>query len=141
MGFIAHHALVVTSSGYAEAHEALERAHAFASSLTVDADWPGGTPLPVTPILDGCVNDHRSFCILPDGSSEGWDTSREADAARAKVVAFLEGMRYEDGSRPVTWVEVYFGGDLDSAEITVDSQSASGLGNGIDQGPASGVAP
>ena len=119
MSFLAHHAIIVTSNGYSEADAALSEIHAFASSLRVNEDF-GGAPLPVTPIVAGAMNGHNSFAVLPDGSKEGWTVSDEGDEAREAILRRLEATRYDDGSAPLSWVEVCFGGDMDGAEITSD---------------------
>jgi hypothetical protein len=65
----------------------------------------------VSPIIDGVVNNERSFYIAWDGSKEGWDESDRGDEARAEFVAWLRAQAYEDGSSPLDWVELQYGGD------------------------------
>ena len=101
MGYIRHHAIIVTSSGYDEADAALKSVHAHSEVL-------GAV---VTPIVDSKMNGHKSFMVCPDGSKEGWEDSAAGDAARAAIIAYLRSTQYEDGSGPLSWAEVQFGDD------------------------------
>jgi hypothetical protein len=65
----------------------------------------------VSPLVLGDANDVRSFLVAWDGSKEGWDVSDNADEAREEFVAWLRGAFYDDGSSPLNWVEVQYGGD------------------------------
>jgi hypothetical protein len=94
MGTMHHHAIVVTTG-----HGPIEEAHAEAERLG----------LIVSPVTDPAVNAHRSFCVFPDGSKEGWEESDSGDRARAAFVRWLRSKRYEDGSSPFSWVAVSFG--------------------------------
>jgi len=59
MGFISHHAIIVTSNGYDEADRKLQEAHDYANkyfgSLT-------------TQIIQSPLNGYKTFFIAPDGS-------------------------------------------------------------------------
>ena len=104
MGLMQHHAIIITGR---EEHVSL--AHVYASGL--DAL--------VSPVSATGVNGIRSFALWPDGSKEGWQDSDDGDTARDSMVAFLESLRYEDGSSPLEWVEVTFG-DLGAGVVRSD---------------------
>ena len=104
MGYIAHHAIVVT--GFDMAHTDLARQAAQEAFSYVHMEYLVGD------LIGPAVNGYCSFVVAPDGSKEGWDESDAGDTARAAFVAWLrtEGM--------VDWVEVRFGGDdYDAARI------------------------
>jgi hypothetical protein len=65
----------------------------------------------VSPVVEGMVNNVRSFFIAWDGSKEGWPEDETGDEARAKFVQWLRDQAYEDGSSPLDWVEFQYGGD------------------------------
>lgn len=104
MGYMRHHAIVVTSWS----EEAVKAGHAKAVAL-------GCT---VSEIVDSKMNGYTSFLIAPDGSKEGWGESNDGDGRRMAWIAWARTTLYEDGSGPLDWVEVRFGGDDDSAEVT-----------------------
>jgi hypothetical protein len=99
MGYIRHHAILVTS-GLSTGQ--IEAAHAKA------VGWFGHT---VSAIIESHINGYKSFAVMPDGSKEGWDESDRGDIAREAFVAFLISQRYEDNSSPCDWVEVQYGDD------------------------------
>lgn len=82
----------------------IEVAHAVAV-----AAFRGTTAVVTEPTGPGSLNNVRSFMVAPDGSKEGWDESDLADGARAAFREWLDGRAFEDGSSPLTWVEVAFG--------------------------------
>jgi hypothetical protein len=104
MGHMRHHSIIVTGC----MDGALDKAHDEAVRLFA---W-------VSPRCPDQTNGYRSFFIPPDGSKEGWDESESGDSHRNAFVAFLQSLRYEDGSSPVDWVEVVFGDDGDWTEVT-----------------------
>jgi hypothetical protein len=61
MGYMRHHAIIVTSWK----RELLEQAHARAVELGMS----------VSEVTGEVTNSYRSFLVAPDGSKEGWDTS------------------------------------------------------------------
>lgn len=97
MGYLRRHAVVV-SNCY---DDWLEKAHERASEIF---PW-------VSPISPEHVNGERSFFIPPDGSKEGWEESDAGDVRRDEFIAWLRAQCYEDGSSPLTWVEVQYGDD------------------------------
>jgi hypothetical protein len=107
MGYMRHHAIIVTSWK----RELLEQAHARAVELGMS----------VSEVTGEVTNSYRSFLVAPDGSKEGWDTSDQGDAARAALVEWLDDQRYEDRSTSLNWVEVQFGDDNRETRIVRDS--------------------
>ena len=107
MGYMRHHAIVVTS--YDEA--ILNRAHQFAETLFEN----------VTPLTGKAVNGYRSFLVPPDGSKEGWDQSSQGDFNRDVFIDHLIGYRYADGSSPICWVEVQYGDEEYDTRVIRDS--------------------
>ena len=97
MGYMRHHAIVVTT--WSEPH--LIEAHAKASELLPDL---------VSPIIDGIMNGYRSFFVAPDGSKEFWKDSNDCDAGRAAFVAWLKERDGPDLGY-LKWCEVFFGDD------------------------------
>lgn len=94
MGYMRHHAIVVTSGH----DESIEGAHKAATDLGMT----------VTPLVSSPINHYRSFMVCPDGSKEGWSDSDEGDKRRDAFVAWLdEG----DGDNPpwCSWAEVQYG--------------------------------
>lgn len=109
MGYMRHHAIVVTSWD----SDLIEKAHKAASD---SFPW-------VSPVSEAGVNDYQSFFIPPDGSKEGWDSSDLGDSRRAGYVRWLDSQRYEDGSTALDWVEVQFGDDNYQTAIVNDSDA------------------
>jgi len=97
MGYIMHHAIVVTSWK----KEAIDDAHDKADSLG----------LLITPVVEGKLNGYRSFLVCPDGSKEGWADSDEGDVQRGLFVEWLRSQCCEDGGSYVDWTEVNYGED------------------------------
>jgi hypothetical protein len=103
MGYIRDHAIVVVGT-YGDF---IDKAHAEASRV-----FPQ-----VTSIAAGVVNGSRAFMVPPDGSKEGWDESHEGDARRHEFVAYLRALAYDDGSSPLSWVEVVVRDDDGDSKI------------------------
>ncbi|MFG1846711.1 hypothetical protein [Micromonospora carbonacea] len=112
MGYIAHDAIIVTTSDCRPG--GLPDIDAFRASLP-----PEFQPLVIGPVRS-ITNGYLSYVFLPDGSKEGWDTSDDGDDYRARFVALFD-QRYEDGSTHDQWIGVRFGGAAefnDAARIT-----------------------
>lgn len=107
MGYMRHHAIVLTSWST----EHLNNAHNKATDLG----------MLVTPITKGAVNGYRSFLVAPDGSKEGWDESEDGDRRRTDLVEWLESQRTEDGGTYIDWVEVQFGDEGGDTRVIRDS--------------------
>lgn len=97
MGYMSHHAIVVTS--YNE--ELIIKAHKFAKKFCTT----------VTEITPPSINGYRSFMVAPDGSKEGWEESEQGNLDRDNFIEWLNKQQYEDGSSALKWVEVMFGDD------------------------------
>ena len=97
MGYIRHHAIIVTSADQA----ALKRAHDKAFEIFKD----------IAPITPEAVNGYASFLIAPDGGKEGRERSEQGDVARDTFIAWLEQSRNEDGFTELDYVEAQFGDD------------------------------
>ncbi len=94
MGYMRHHAIVVTSWD----SESIEPAHKLATELGMI----------VTPIVSGAINGYRSFMVCPDGSKEGWTDSDAGDGRRDAFVAWLS--TGDGDNRPwCDWAEVQYG--------------------------------
>lgn len=103
MGYMRHHAIVVTSWK----HELLEEAHAKAVELGArDPEVVGSRLWQVSEITPESTNGYRSFFVAPDGSKEGWDTSDQGDTNRTALIEWLG-----DKNGYVDWVDVSYGGD------------------------------
>jgi hypothetical protein len=107
MGFMRHHAIVVTSC----IDEKIEQAHEFAVSLF---PW-------VSPISPSGMNGFRSFFVPPDGSKEGWAESAEGDLRRARLRDFLRSLYHDDQSTSLHWAELIVSSDDDEAAVTAAS--------------------
>lgn len=110
MGYMVHHAIVVTC--WSEGNAERARAEALRCFGPVGVLFDGGPPLGdclVSPIIHSPVNGYYTFLVGPDGSKEGWKPSDQGDAARAAFIAWLEAQRYEDHSSPIDWAEVQYG--------------------------------
>ncbi len=104
MGHHRHHAIVVTSPFERDLTDAHEQATAL-------------FPVEVSPIVEAALNGYASFMVSPDGSKEGWPESDQCDKARAALIRYLRSQDYEDGSNPLDWVEVEFGGEGGQASV------------------------
>ncbi len=99
MGYMRHHAILVTSWD----SQKLREARNFAVTIT-------GERL-VTRIIDGLVNSQATFVVVPDGSKEGWAESDNGDQWRAHIISWIQNQRYDNGSNVLSWAEVQYGDD------------------------------
>ena len=99
MGYMRHHAIIVTSW---DANR-LATAHAKASELFAR----------ISPIIPSSINGYgyASFFIPPDGWKEGWAESDNGDSQRNLYVEWLDLQRYGDGSSWLKWAEVQYGNE------------------------------
>ena len=110
MGYMRHHAIVVTSCfepPIRHAHGAA-LAYFYSSSASVSSIL-GPTR----------VNGYYSFFVTPDGSKEGWEESDAGDRAREGFIARLEKL-YELGEF-CAWAEIQFGDEDGEAKLTASS--------------------
>lgn len=105
MGYMRHHAIIVTSWN----EKNLFKVHIKARRIF-------GDDL-VSNIVKSLINDYQSFFIAPDGSKEGWEDSDIGDMKREAFIKSLDNFRYEDGSSPLDWVEVQYGDDWNETII------------------------
>ena len=101
MGYIKHHAIVVTCWD----DKTIEKAWNMAKECGCQ----------VSEILGPYSNGYRSFLVPPDGSKEGWEHSYEGDEARAEFKKWLTE-HYE--SNWWEWTEISYGSDDGKAEVT-----------------------
>jgi hypothetical protein len=97
MGYIKHHAIVVVAWD----HEAAIAACFKAKELEMCT----------SDVSVSQTNGYFSFMILPDGSKEGWERSKEGDAQRT---AYIEWLRTQSG---LDWAEVVLDVDGDRAFV------------------------
>lgn len=104
MGYIQHHAIIVTDWN----KEGIDKAYGKAKEVFVR----GGEISCISPIIEGAANSQYTFMIAPDGSKEGWATSDNYDLARSEFLDWLNSSNlYCD------YVEITFGGDYNQANI------------------------
>lgn len=97
MGYMAHHAIVVTTWK----NELIQEAHNRAVSLCMNT----------SSICQITTNGYYSFFIPTDGSKEGWPESDKGDARRAEFKKWCSEQAYEDGSSALEWVEISYSSD------------------------------
>lgn len=114
MGYMCHHAIIVTSWE----PERIERAR----EVALDT-FPHSM---VSSLSGKMMNYVHSFAIFPDGSKEGWEESNLGDSRRVTFIEWLDGQRHEDGSSKLDWVEVQFADDDGETKTTRDSDHAGG---------------
>lgn len=86
MGWIRHHAIVVTSCCNQHINAAHAKAVEIFGKLLIENN--------VSTIVGPTVNGTYTFLIAPDGSKEGWDTSDAADAARTQWIEWGKTQSY-----------------------------------------------
>lgn len=108
MGYIRHHAIIVTSL-----ESYIDKLYTKALEIF--------NPCQVGDIVVSTVNEYFSFLIGPDGSKEGWNESWDGNDNRQKFIDYLETFRYSDNSSPIDWVEIQYGDDDGVTMIINDS--------------------
>jgi hypothetical protein len=118
MGYMRHHAIVVTSWDEDRIKRAWEEAGRlfgqFASEVGKPTDLRG-------PVVEASVNEYYTFLIGPDGSKEGWATSDRGDAARSEFIAWLHAQDYDDGSSPYDWALIQYGDEDGDQRVVLAS--------------------
>lgn len=99
MGYVAHHAVLVTADAYVLEREWMPDVDEFKANL------PGNWGSLITGPHRGIINDYVTWVFLPDGSKEGWPDSDDGDRHRQHF-ADLFALRYEDESTPFNVVLV-----------------------------------
>jgi hypothetical protein len=90
MGYISHHAIIVTNWDEAEAKQAREKA------ITIFSEDQ------VSPIMQSPINAYHTFFIGPDGSKEGWHDSELGNDQRKVFTDWLKKSNAD-------WIEVNYG--------------------------------
>lgn len=104
MGYIRHHAIIITSWS-----EAIKDVHATARKIF---------GIQCSEILMAPINGEKSFFIGPDGSKEGWDESDKGDQQRKQFIDYINSMAdVEDKSNSIRFVELFYSEDNNKAEI------------------------
>lgn len=111
MGYMRHHAIIVTT------WDEILAAHAYEKAVSLFRDIAA-----VSPILRSSVNVYSTFLIAPDGSKEGWGHSVAGDRARLAFIEYLDSRRYEDGSSSLSWCLVRYG-DEEGQDVLEDSSA------------------
>lgn len=117
MGYMRHHAIVVTGIEYDQPETVQDIRVARAQCENIVK----GSCVRVSEVTPKVMNGYRSFLVAPDGSKEGWSDSKEGDDVRCKIISFLNSTRYSDGSSSLGWVEVQFDDDEKDTRIIHDS--------------------
>lgn len=117
MGWMRHHAIVVSSWNA----ELLREAHDKAHEVFITEPFTGYAPSPPSEIVKSGANSYTSFFVPPDGSKEGWDESERGDERRDRFVAWLRTKVHEDGSTSLRWVEVQYGDEEKETRVVRDS--------------------
>jgi hypothetical protein len=95
MGYMRHHAIIVTSFQ----DDILLKAHNQAERMFGK----------ISEILVSDVNGYSTFFIPPDGSKEGWPESDAGDKSRSAFMDWCDAQAYEDGSNSIVAVELRYG--------------------------------
>lgn len=111
MGYMRHHAIVVTTTDF---HR--DKLGKVLAKIGTDC-----SQVRITPVVESGSNSCLSFCVIPDGSKEGWPESDQGDNDRTEIKALLRSYQYADASSPFDWVEVQYGDDEYQTVVTDDS--------------------
>ena len=113
MGNIKHNSIIFHSCNLEDINEAREEA------VKIYEKHKKESSKLVSEIISTITNYGASFFIAPDGSKEGWDTSKCIDEAREELLDWLKNHKdnYTD------YIEVRFGGD-DEHELIVRSKDS-----------------
>ena len=108
MGYMRHHAIVVTSWD----NKILRKAHKKAKKLFKQ----------VAPITPPAINGYVSFLIAPDGSKENWLPSDHGDEKRREFIEWTDRLRDEVGFK-IDYVEIQFGDERRETKIISHSDN------------------
>jgi hypothetical protein len=113
MGYIKHNAIIVTGWQEDKVLEARNKAiEIFEEQFSGELIERHGSKL-IGEIISGLTNGQSSFFIAPDGSKEGWDTSKNGDIAREQFCKWLDS----EQDNYCDYIEVRFGGDDEHENI------------------------
>lgn len=114
MGYIKHHAIVVTGWKGDKVLEAQIKAkEIFLKHFDDDPFLKETASAVVSDIMLGLTNHQSSFFIAPDGSKEGWATSNSGNDARKEFLDWLSNK----SDNYCDYVEIIFGGDDERNEV------------------------
>lgn len=99
MGYMRHHAIIVTDSSR---QNGLEELHLLAVAIFGAKQ--------VSHITSSPLNNYESFFVAPDGSKEGWEDSDKGDEQRERFVIALQ-------QENATFVQVMYGDDNGHCKI------------------------
>lgn len=106
MGYMKHHAIVITSSNKKHIEKSrVKSLEIFQNYFEKDLISSDGTRM-VSEIISGVINSQYTFMIAPDGSKEGWGTSDIGDNARDNLLDWMD-----ESDLYIDYVLVKFGGD------------------------------
>lgn len=101
MGYMAHHAIIVTGWDATQVQTAHDEARKIFGSL-------------VTEIIRSKMNGYQTFFVGPDGSKEGWDESDAGNARREQFKSWISSIKNQ-------WLDVtelrYGGGEPEMGRI------------------------
>lgn len=102
MGYIKHHAIIITSWD----DKALAK---------IKKKFPI-----VGKVIKSHINGYCSLFVPPDGSKEGWPDSDNGDIIRREIKNYIKSLAYEDGSNSVQYVEVSYD---EESEVKIESHN------------------
>lgn len=105
MGYIQHHAIIVSSWD----DKKLANARKAAKQIF--------QPYQVSSIVKSVVNTSNSFFIGPDGSKLGWEQDAEGDSNREHFIKYLDENAHTDGSNCLRYVEVMYADEEGKSEV------------------------
>lgn len=105
MGYIKHHAIVVTSWNEKSIIAAQNEAQKIFGTEQVSS------------LVKGVVNSYMSFFIGPDGSKEGWPEDEDGDEKRTLFIDWIKQWDYEDGSNSLRYAELFYGDDKNQSKV------------------------
>lgn len=109
MGYIAHDAVIVTTSDYPWTHPADGSKAPDVEAFR--AEMPEELRRLVVGPVESVANGYRTYLFAPDGSKQGWDTSELVDEWRDRFIELFSG-GLRDGSSPFDVVHIRYGGDF-----------------------------
>ncbi len=96
MGYIRHHAIAVTSWNI----DLIQKAHKKAIQIFKNR---------TSNLMEGDINEFKTFFIAPDGSKEGCGESDIGDVQRKTFKDWIKKQAYEDGSNSLSFCEFFYG--------------------------------
>ena len=105
MGYIRHHAIVVTTFEKSLIKPVHEKAIEIFG-------------LSVSNVVGSQVNGYYSFFVGPDGSQLGWTEDEAGDSRREQFIGYLKSLAYDDGSSSIDYAELFYGDDEGESAVT-----------------------